>query len=154
VRFAVLAGGFGGDGQVADRVKSAESLAARLRVSAECADLALLVAKELDHVRCAPELSPQALLALLRAADAWRRPERLQGLIQACRSVELGTLENDADYPPQTCLRDAFAAASEVDAAAIAAANPGSLRIGDLVQDARLEALRKWRGTPENRERE
>jgi tRNA nucleotidyltransferase (CCA-adding enzyme) len=145
VRFAVLSCAGTCDTRQTSREAVAQTLAARLRVPAECAELAHLVARQCENVRAAVDLTPEALLALLRTADAWRRPQRLEYLIQACKCMELDGGQEGAGYRPEPWLRAALKAASSVDAAAIAAANANSAQVGERVRDAQVEALRRWR---------
>ncbi|MDR0770360.1 MAG: multifunctional CCA addition/repair protein [Burkholderiales bacterium] len=61
----------------------ARALSARLKVPAECGDAAQLVTQWHGEVLRAPELSEEALLKMLMAADVLRRPQRLRWLIDA-----------------------------------------------------------------------
>ena len=103
----------------------------------------------------AREQTPAALLDLLMAADALRRPERLDTLIEACECDALSLPGRSGDYAPAQFLRDALAIVKGVDAAAVARRSGG--REGwnsnggrcnpEGVRAARLKALRAWRKT-------
>jgi tRNA nucleotidyltransferase (CCA-adding enzyme) len=82
VRYAVLAGGLAVGTRA--RITRAARLSRRLNAPADCRDLALLSARLCARVEQASALPPPALLDLLLAADAVRRPERLEGLVRVC----------------------------------------------------------------------
>jgi tRNA nucleotidyltransferase (CCA-adding enzyme) len=127
VRFAVLA-------RALDPL-AVEALAARLKVSAACRDLALLAARHANVIIDAAELDAGGLLELLDAADAWRRPERWSELITAATVAEPETAR------VRERLERVRKAAAAVDAAAIARAaeSPGEIR--HRLHSARLAAV-------------
>lgn len=129
----------------------ADRMSARLRVPAECRDAAVLAARWHGVVHRALELRPATVLDLLAAADAFRRPGRLHGLLAAC-SADVCSRPGRPEYPQAASIEAAFAAARAVDAGAIAAgialryrqrgeAVPGDA-IAQAVRRARLAALR------------
>jgi len=136
-------------GHEAQSVKLAERMSARLRVPTECRDAGRLVARWHGAVHGARELRPAAWLDLLGAADALRRPERLDTLLEACECDAMSLPGRDGDYAPAALVRAALAAARSVDAAAVArgvrALATGKDAIAKAVRAARLAALRKWR---------
>ncbi len=89
----------------------------RLRVSAECRDMALLVGEYHLHAHRALELRPATVLRLLERLDAFRRPERLDPFLLACQADRRGRLgrENES-YPQAEFLRRAHAEAAAVSA--------------------------------------
>ena len=97
-------------------------------------------------MHAAAELKPAAVLGLLHATDALRRPARLDTLLETC-AADAAT----RDYPPASVLREALAAVKSVDAGAIArevAMKHGKRSDEDIakaVRAARLKALRAWR---------
>ena len=129
VRFAALA-------RALDPL-AVEALAARLKAPAACRDLALLAARHANVIVDAMELDASELLALLDAADAWRRPERWSELIAAAVVAEPDTAR------VRERLEGVRKAAATVDAAAIARAaeSPGEIR--HRLHRARLEAVHK-----------
>ena len=140
-------------GSTASNVRIAEQVSARLKVPVECRDAARLAARWRRIVDRARELRPAMLLDLMTAADALRRPERLETLLDVCvcnASSESGAGE---DYPPARILRAALAVVKGVDAGAIARAvgteTADAARRADLiakaVRAARLKAVRAWR---------
>jgi len=114
-----------------------EALAGRLKAPAACRDLALLAARHANAIVDAAELDAAALLELLDATDAWRKPERFAELITAALA---GEPETDV---VRDVLERARQAAAEIDAGAIAKAaqSPGEIR--SRVRAARLDAIQQ-----------
>ena len=113
-----------------------ESLANRLKVPADCRDLALLAARNADTVLDAAELDAESMLELFNAVDAWRRPERFAELLTAV----FAGVSNAA--PARSRLVHARAAAAAVNAGAIAKAATAATEIRGGVNAARLAAIR------------
>jgi tRNA nucleotidyltransferase (CCA-adding enzyme) len=108
-----------------------EALCERMRAPNEVRELAVTAARNRHKLNAA---SPQALLDLLKGADAFRRPERFSGLLEAARL---------ADPSVDTArLQRALQAASAIDAGAIAAKASSPQEIARLIDEARLAALR------------
>jgi len=133
-------------------VRIASALSERLRVPLDCRDAALLAARWHGVVHRAAELRPATLLDLLSAADALRRPERLDTLLAACAADACSRPGAALDYPPAEILRGALAAVKAVGAGAIARAASarsagikGDDAIAKAVRAARLKALRAFR---------
>ncbi|HYQ99423.1 MAG TPA: multifunctional CCA addition/repair protein [Casimicrobiaceae bacterium] len=130
-------------------VKLAERMSARLRVPVDCRDAGRLVARWHGAVHGARELRPAGWLELLAAADALRRPERLETLLEACECDAMSLPGRSGEYTPAALARGALATARSVDAAAVArgvsATGAGKDAIAKAVRAARLAALRKWR---------
>ena len=164
VRYAVLAHDLGGAAGAraaakqrrmpARSVRLAEQLSARLKVPVECRDAARLAARWCGAIDRVSELPGAKLLDLLTAADALRRPERLDTLLDACESVALSRPGASAAYVPADFVRAALGIVKRVDAAAVARAVPAQRRtkgappadaIAKAVRAARLKALREWR---------
>src|SRR5688572_26588482 len=108
-----------------------QGLCERLRTPNEVCDLALVAARNKDNLK---HSNPEDLLALLKGADAFRRPERFAELLQAARLADPG-LDTKR-------IERALALANTVDAAAIAKSAKGA-DIGRLVDEARLKAIRE-----------
>jgi tRNA nucleotidyltransferase (CCA-adding enzyme) len=128
VRFAALA-------RVLDPY-AVDALASRLKLPADVRELALLAARHANTIVDAQELPPEAVLDLLNAVDAWRRPDRFEELLRAATAGERGT-----ERVVQR-LQRARKAAAAIDAGAIAKASAGAQDIKNRVNAARLEALR------------
>jgi len=107
-----------------------EALSERLRAPNEVRELALAAAR---NKRLLQRQDAQALLQLLKGADAFRRPERFAELLQAAKLADPGLDTARAEK--------AYAAAAAVDAGAIAR-DAGGRDIGRRVDEARLKAIR------------
>lgn len=114
------------------------TLSRRLRVPEECRQLALLAAQHHADVEAALTASPAALLKILQAADALRRPERFAQLLEVCATYAGST----AVAPAAARLQTALAAARGVDAGAIAKRCADPAQIREEVAQARLAAIR------------
>lgn len=134
VRFALLAFAL----RSADE-KSARSLADRLRAPNECRDALLLVARHGASLRVLAATDAAAQLALLEAGDAFRRPERLRTLVDACECADAGDQGGASPYPPRLVLDRALLAASGIDAATIAASSGDG--VAAAIRAARLERI-------------
>ncbi len=136
----------------ATNARIADRVSARLKVPLECQDAARLAARWGGTVDRAQELPAAGLLDLLQAADALRRPARLDTLIEAC-AASAGWLPGaPPEYAAASLLRGALAAVKSVDAGAVAraagdgkVARTGTDDIAKAVRAARLKALRAWR---------
>jgi tRNA nucleotidyltransferase (CCA-adding enzyme) len=129
VRFAALARAL--------QPLAVEALASRLKAPAACRAVALLAARHANTIVDAAELDADALLELLDATDAWRKPERYAELITAVLAGEPGTegIRERLERSRQV------AAAIDAGAIAKAAHSPGEIR--DRIRAARLEAIQK-----------
>jgi len=141
-------------GHEARSVRLVEKLSVRLRVPVECRDAARLNARWHGVVHRAAELRPATLLDLLAAADAIRRPERLDTLLAACECDAMSRPGAEGEYAPARIVLGALAAARRVDAGAIArrvsetktADRAGAAdAIAKAVRSGRLAALREWK---------
>lgn len=118
----------------------------RLRVPTECREMAEVVAREHGHVHRAGELGAAALVRLLERCDAFRKPERFDGIVLACECDARGRLGlGEQDYPQGELLRHVLRAARQVDTGEIAREAqarglPGP-RIAGLVHEARVRAV-------------
>ena len=165
VRYAVLALALGNaesqstshsprSRRVARGVRLAEAMSARLKVPVECRDAGRLAARWHAIVDRSGGLAPAKLLDLLTAADALRRPERVDALLNACECAAQSRQSAPEDYAPARIVRAALAVVKKVAAGAVAhavteqrklSAAERANAIGKAVRAARLEALRAWR---------
>ena len=123
-------------------VELVQALCERLRVPGESRDLALLAARYHGDIHRARELRAETIIKLFQSADAWRRPERFNHLLQACSSDARGRTghENDA-YPQAGYLLQLLAVARAVDAGEIARGCADGSTIAATVQQARIGAI-------------
>jgi tRNA nucleotidyltransferase (CCA-adding enzyme) len=142
-------------GHEARSIRLAKRLSERLRVPADCRDAGQLVARWHGRAHAARELAPAALLDLLLAADALRRPERLDTLLDACECDAMSLPGRSGDYAPAAYVHAALVTVKSVDTGAIArgmrVGKPARAKrddaIAKAVRAARLKALRAWRKT-------
>jgi tRNA nucleotidyltransferase (CCA-adding enzyme) len=142
-------------------VLRAEAMSARLKAPADCRDAARLAARWHRFAARAHTLPAARLLDIVMAADALRRPERLETLIDAAAAhLAAGGVSDEAAAAAAAALREALAAAKSVDAASIARdtllrtvsrkrgkAIPAGDRIAKALRSARLAAIRERRKT-------
>lgn len=116
---------------------AAQALAERLKAPAACRDLALLAARHANAIADAADLDADTLYGILEAADAFRRPARFGELVDAALAGE------DAASAARARLARALAAATAVDAGAIARDSAQAAATGERVSAARLQAVRE-----------
>jgi tRNA nucleotidyltransferase (CCA-adding enzyme) len=117
-------------------IEAATRLVERVNAPNECRDLALLSiqAREVVHTCFA---DAQSTLAVLERADAFRRAERLDRLLEVAEcDVHVDSPES---FGPRRQLQGALEAARSVDAGRIAKDNPGD--VADAIRRARLVAI-------------
>ncbi len=129
VRYALLVLGMGEE--------PAAALGARVNAPADCRDLARLAILHSGVFERPAALDAESVLGVLERSDAFRRPERLDRLVEVARCAE-GPEGREALRSGER-LRQALAAARGVDAAAIARANPAG--VADAIRRARLTAI-------------
>ena len=134
-------------GHEARSVALARGVAQRLRVPADCADLAAVVAAEHGNIHTCMEFGAEALLRLLARCDALRRPARFHQALLACEADHRGRGGEfpRQPYPQRARLQAALDAALAVDAGAIAqrvqAGGGKAAAIAQAVQAAREAAI-------------
>jgi tRNA nucleotidyltransferase (CCA-adding enzyme) len=112
-----------------------EALCDRLRVPGEVRELALLACRNHVALRASRLATPEALLELLKRTDAFRRPERFQDLLTVAR--------RDEPVIDTSRLEKALTAAAAVDAGAIAKKASSPQEIARLIDEARIDAIRR-----------
>ena len=110
-----------------------EALCERLKVPSEVRELALLACRTRVAIRASRIATPEALLELLKRADAFRRPERFAQLLEVAH--------RDVPIVDTTRLERALSAAAAVDAGAIAAQASSPADIPRLIDERRIEAI-------------
>lgn len=123
-----------------------EPLCQRLRVPAECRDVARLVARFHGDIHRGEDLRPTTLLRVLERCDVFRRPERFEDILGACEADARGRLgHQERSYDQGQLWRRAAAAARSVDGGAIAAACPDPAQIPERLREARAAAIKAAR---------
>ncbi|HZY18859.1 MAG TPA: multifunctional CCA addition/repair protein [Ramlibacter sp.] len=124
-------------------------VAKRLRVPAECNELADVVAREHGNLHRSGEFGPAALVRLLERCDAFRKPQRFADILLACECDARGRLGlEEQPYPQRDRLLGALGAARAVFTREVAAAAQakglGGPQVGEMIHAARIEAVQAW----------
>lgn len=124
-------------------VKLLDAVCERLRVPADCRDLARITARWHGDAHGARQLSAERMLALLDGTDALRRPARFNEFLDACACDHFGRLGFEKEpYPQREFLRGALAKLQSMDYGAIAKNNPGT--VAEAIDRAKLEQLQSY----------
>jgi tRNA nucleotidyltransferase (CCA-adding enzyme) len=120
------------------------ALSERLRVPADCKDVAELVARHHVTIHRAEEMKPTSIVRLLEKTDAFRRPDRFRMILDACLCDYRGRagLENRS-YPAYDLLLGALEAARSVNAGDIAREHVEPARIAAALHQARVQAVKQ-----------
>ncbi|MRV75771.1 multifunctional CCA addition/repair protein [Duganella sp. FT92W] len=147
VRFAALLQGQGDGG---GDIKAVEQLCKRLKVPAECRDLAVMAVRERGAVAGALALDAGAIVKLLERCDGFRKPARFSQLLQASQAGACAGGSQDCSYPQRDYLEKALSAARAVNAGEIAQSCADTpQRIPERVHQARVAAVRAALGLPD-----
>lgn len=120
-----------------------EPLCERLRVPADCRDVARLVARFHGDMHKVEELRPETRLKILERCDALRRPMRFEEVLGACEADYRGRAgRQDRHYTAAELWRRLLAAVQMIDAGAIAAGCGDKAQIPARIHEARIAALR------------
>jgi tRNA nucleotidyltransferase (CCA-adding enzyme) len=126
-----------------------EPLCERLRVPADCRDVARLVARFHGDMHKVDQLRPDTKLKIIERCDALRRPARFEEVLGACEADYRGRLGwEDKEYAAAAAWRHALAAVQSVDAGAIAQACTDPQQIPERIHAARVEAIRSSSARP------
>ncbi|MDR1848476.1 MAG: multifunctional CCA addition/repair protein [Zoogloeaceae bacterium] len=121
-------------------------LSDRLKIPADCRDLALLTIRlhgKIHNVCGATPLKPGTMVETLEACDFRRRPERFEEILRVCEADSRGRQGyEDAPYPQAAIWRAAAAACRSVNDAAIAALVKDKANIPARLREARIAAVR------------
>src|ERR1700687_3523606 len=117
--------------------EEANGLAERLNAPSDCRELAILAIRERDLLAAGADLDAESTLGLLERADAFRRPERLERLLEVAECA--AHVESNQAFAPRRWLLRARDAARSIDAGAVAREHPNDIAAG--VRRARLIAL-------------
>ncbi len=133
------------------QLRRADAISERLKVPTDCRDAARLVERWQRDVDRIDSLAPAAILDLLQAADALRRPERLSVLLTASQAIACSLPRASQAYPQAAAVNDALRAVRAVDAGAVALATRaerdggGEETIANAIRAARIDALHRWK---------
>ncbi|MGK5044289.1 multifunctional CCA tRNA nucleotidyl transferase/2'3'-cyclic phosphodiesterase/2'nucleotidase/phosphatase [Janthinobacterium sp. GB4P2] len=115
-------------------------LSERLRVPNECRELAVMAAREREHINGALELHAEAIVALCERCDGLRKPQRFAQLLQAVACDGLLT----GDFAPAARLQGGLDAARAVNAGALAQGCAEPKRIPEVIHAARVGAVQAF----------
>jgi tRNA nucleotidyltransferase (CCA-adding enzyme) len=118
----------------------------RLRVPADCKDLAVIVAKEHGNIHRSAALNAASVMRLLERCDAIRKPQRFYEALQACECDARGRLGKQGDAYPQAArlakaLQAALAVATEPIAALAIKQGANGPKIGQMIAQERVRAI-------------
>jgi tRNA nucleotidyltransferase (CCA-adding enzyme) len=123
------------------------AMSKRLPLPRACRDLGALVSEFHTHCHRAGELRDKTTVKILERTDAFRRPERFESFLLACKADARGrTAFEDSEYPQAELLRQAFVAAAAVDSASIAAQHEPA-DIPEAIRRARIAAVKASRAS-------
>lgn len=140
-RFALCCHVDVGTADAAAAERRVETLCDGWRVPNDCRDMALLLAREHAGLSDLARGTPAAMLMLFERCDAFRRPERFRGLLQAWLQLCLVTgAAGDANRLERalTLARDVSAAALQKD---LPVPPPDGPAMGRALHDARMRAI-------------
>lgn len=114
----------------------------RLRVPADCRDVALLTAAYHGDMHKLDRLRPATVVKLLERCDVLRRPDRIAQVLLACEADYRGRAGwEERRYEPADGWRRALAAFTAVDGGAIARACADPAQIPQQLHEARVRAV-------------
>lgn len=118
----------------------------RLKVPNACRELGLLVCEHHLNAHRALELRPATLVRLLRALDAWRRPDRFEFFLQACQADLQGRKGRVlSPVPTIDYLRQLAAATASVDVEPLAERGLAGAELGKAIEAERIATARRLR---------
>jgi tRNA nucleotidyltransferase (CCA-adding enzyme) len=122
-----------------------KAMSTRLPLPRACRDLGALVSEFHTHCHRASELRDQTIVKVLEKTDAFRRPQRFEQFLLACKADARGrTSFENSDYPQADLMRQALRAAAAVDSAGIAAQHEAA-DIPQAIRAARITAVKESR---------
>ncbi|MDO9366874.1 MAG: multifunctional CCA addition/repair protein [Methylotenera sp.] len=131
-------------GHEARGVDLLKEICTRLRVPNDCKALAVLVTKFHGKLHAAAQMRTSTLLEFLIQLDAIRQPERFKDFLKACEADSRGrTGFERCPTPIADLMLKVLAAASSVDAGAVAKTQSNVEAIKLAVHEARLSAIKK-----------
>ena len=116
----------------------------RLKTPNEFKDLSRLVCVFHTHVHRAFELKPQTLLKFFNKIDLWRKPERLQQVLIACKADSRGrTGFEDVEYSQVEYITEIAKACLEINAKEFVAQGIQGKAIGEAMAAERLVVIKR-----------
>lgn len=132
-------------------LKPIKALCQRLKVPRNATDLGCLTSEFHTHVHRAFSLKPSTLLKTLERLDAYRRPQRFQQFLLACKADSRGrTGFESIPYFQADYFQAAFEASSRIavpdllKTSPVPAGKASGPHIQSLLREARLKAIRQY----------
>jgi len=126
--------------------KLVKQICSRLRAPRRHTELARTTCQYHTHCHRALELPSKAVLTLLSATDALRRPDRFEAFLLTCEADARGRLGfEDRVYPQANYLRQALAAAQKVSAKQFKDSGLTGKALGGAISAERIRVLEQLR---------
>lgn len=127
-------------------VELVQAVCARLKVPADCRDLAIMTARDHGNVGRSQEMRPATLQNLLERNDAFRKPQRFLDMLSAAQCDCFGRANLPSiEFPQVAFLQAVLQAASSVNAGDIARAHAAQPQhIPEAIRVARIAAIRDY----------
>jgi len=123
-------------------VELVERLSERLRVPVKLKDIAALVSEQHIKIHTALQLKPSTILKIFDRVDVWRKPERFEHILLACKADARGRtgFENRA-YPQHEYLLQCLAAANQCNIQQIVASGVKGPAIKEAIKKERIRLI-------------
>jgi len=129
-------------GHEAKSVKLINIFCKKFRVPKSYHELAVLGARYHTDCHNALELKASTILNLFEKVDAFRRPERLIKLLQACKADAQGRKNFEhTPYPQAEYLGNAFEVCQEIDAKPLIEQGIKGIEVGEALRRKRIQAI-------------
>jgi tRNA nucleotidyltransferase (CCA-adding enzyme) len=118
----------------------------RLKTPNEFKDLSRLVCVYHTHVHRAFELKPQTLLKFFNSIDLWRKPERLQQILIACRADSRGrTGFENVEYSQMEYITEIAKACLGISATKFVEMGIQGKAIGEAMAQERIDVIARFK---------
>lgn len=119
-----------------------ESLSDRLRVPTKLKDIAVLVSEQHIKIHSALQLKPSTILKMFDRIDVWRKPERLEQILLACKADARGrTGFETRAYPQYNYLLHCLQAANQCNIQQIVASGVKGPAIKEAIKQERTRLI-------------
>lgn len=155
-RFAALCHNFGkaltpseqcpaNDDYVSKGISQIEAMCNRLRIPNRMKELAKLVARFHQQIHQIHQLTPETVINLFNQLDGWRKPERINQLVIACKADARGrTGREHITYPQAKFVIEAFKTVQQVSSKDLIEQGITGIAIRDELNRKRIQTLTDW----------
>ncbi|MGS2719858.1 multifunctional CCA addition/repair protein [Paraglaciecola aestuariivivens] len=146
IRFACLVHALVPDIQTQQKtgLDKIRQLCLRLKTPNDCRELATMVGQYQHKVAQAVSLTPQAILSLFDHCDIWRKPERFNDFLLACKAISTAS-NKDNSYPNSDFIWQAYLAANQVAVKAIVEQGYKGKDIREQLNQQRIAAIQSFK---------